>query len=248
MTLAAAGEWLRRRPLQRAIAAIGPNYLPPALTAAGVASAFGSLYAPYGLSGLPPPLAAFLLLARVAFTAFPPSLPTRPFLSVRAPPGRSGTPRVVGRPAPAATPRRRRRLGLRQPLRRLRPLRPAAAAGGVSTARPGGLHRLRAGPAARPVPCGAGAAGRLRDAAVGGEPGALGLGSLCLPSCALGRCAGGDPRGRRLVARLGHAAGRGALAAAVVRCALVAWGHTGARRLPRAADADRKSTRLNSSH
>src|SRR3546814_707939 len=41
MTLAAAGEWLRRRPLQRAIAAIGPNYLPPALTAAGVASAFG---------------------------------------------------------------------------------------------------------------------------------------------------------------------------------------------------------------
>src|SRR3546814_9072862 len=97
------------------------------------------------------------------------------------------------------------------------------SAGGVSTARPGGLHRLRAGPAARPVPCGAGAAGRLRDAAVGGEPGALGLGSLCLPSCALGRCAGGDPRGRRLVARLGHAAGRGALAAAVV---------------------DRKSTRL----
>src|SRR3546814_18493142 len=45
MTLAAAGEWLRRRPLQRAIAAIGPNYLPPALTAAGVAPAFGSLYA-----------------------------------------------------------------------------------------------------------------------------------------------------------------------------------------------------------
>src|SRR3546814_2892008 len=66
-------------------------------------------------------------------------------------------------------------------------------------------------------------------------PGALGLGSLCLPSCALGRCAGGDPRGRRLVARRGHAAGRGGLAAAVVRCTLVAWGHTGARRLPRAA-------------
>src|SRR3546814_6016354 len=70
MTLAAAGEWLRRRPLQRAIAAIGPNYLPPALTAAGVASAFGSLYAAYGLYGLLPPLAAFLLLALVAFTAF----------------------------------------------------------------------------------------------------------------------------------------------------------------------------------
>src|SRR3546814_15455285 len=39
MTLAAAGERLRRRPLQRAIAAIGPNYLPPAPPAAGVASA-----------------------------------------------------------------------------------------------------------------------------------------------------------------------------------------------------------------
>src|SRR3546814_7993819 len=101
MTLAAAGEWLRRRPLQRAIAAIGPNYLPPALTAAGVASAFGSLYAAYGLYGLLPPLAAFLLLALVAFTAFALALLHGPFLAVLALLGGFVTPLLVESPAPS---------------------------------------------------------------------------------------------------------------------------------------------------
>src|SRR3546814_3091397 len=86
-----------RRPLQRAIAAIGPNYLPPALTAAGVASAFGSLYAAYGLYGLLPPLAAFLLLALVAFTAFALALLHGPFLAVLALLGGFVTPLLVAR-------------------------------------------------------------------------------------------------------------------------------------------------------
>ena len=37
IALVAAGEWLRRRPLERALAAIRPSLVPPALTAAGLA-------------------------------------------------------------------------------------------------------------------------------------------------------------------------------------------------------------------
>src|SRR5690606_38154029 len=101
VALAAGGEWLRRRPLQRAVAAIGPNYLPPALTAAGLASAFGSLYAAYALYGLLPPLAAFALLALVAFAAFALALLQGPFLAVLARLGGFVTPLLVDSPAPS---------------------------------------------------------------------------------------------------------------------------------------------------
>ncbi|HMA13811.1 MAG TPA: DUF2339 domain-containing protein [Kiloniellaceae bacterium] len=102
VALAAGGEWLRRRPLQRAVAAIGPNYLPPALTAAGLASAFGSLYAAYALYGLLPPLAAFALLALVAFAAFALALLHGPFLAVLALLGGFVTPLLVESPEPSA--------------------------------------------------------------------------------------------------------------------------------------------------
>ena len=102
LALTLAGEWLRRRPLQRAIAAIGPNYLPPALTAAGLASAFGSLYAAYGLYGLLPPLLAFALLALVAFAAFALALLHGPFLAVLALLGGFVTPLLVASPEPLA--------------------------------------------------------------------------------------------------------------------------------------------------
>lgn len=102
VALAGAGEWLRRRPLQRAVAAIGPNYLPPALTAAGLASAFGSLYAAYALYGLLPPLLAFALLALVAFAAFALALLHGPFLAVLALLGGFVTPLLVESPEPSA--------------------------------------------------------------------------------------------------------------------------------------------------
>jgi uncharacterized membrane protein len=69
ITLALGGEWLRRRPLQRAVAAVRPNYVPPALTAAGVFTAFASIYAAYGLHHLLAPLLAFAGLAAVALVA-----------------------------------------------------------------------------------------------------------------------------------------------------------------------------------
>ena len=60
--LVVAGEWLRRQPLQKAIASLQPNYVPPALTAGGLFTAFASIYAAYGLYDLIPSLVAFVLL------------------------------------------------------------------------------------------------------------------------------------------------------------------------------------------
>ncbi len=66
IALAIGGEWLRHRPMQRAIAAIRPDYVPPALTASGLFVAFASIYVAYALHDLIAPLVAFVLLAGVA--------------------------------------------------------------------------------------------------------------------------------------------------------------------------------------
>jgi uncharacterized membrane protein len=66
IALIVAGEWLRRRPLERAIAAIRVNNVPPALTASGLFIAFASIYAAYALYDMLPPAAAFVGLAIVA--------------------------------------------------------------------------------------------------------------------------------------------------------------------------------------
>ncbi|MDJ0950733.1 MAG: DUF2339 domain-containing protein [Alphaproteobacteria bacterium] len=64
--LSVSGEWVRRRPVHRAIASVKPDYVPAALAAAGSFTAFGSLFAAYALYGLLTPLVAFALLAGVA--------------------------------------------------------------------------------------------------------------------------------------------------------------------------------------
>jgi uncharacterized membrane protein len=66
LALAIGGEVLRRKPLQRAIAAIRPDYVPGALTASGLFIAFASIYAAYSVYALIPPLIAFAALALVA--------------------------------------------------------------------------------------------------------------------------------------------------------------------------------------
>jgi uncharacterized membrane protein len=66
VVLTVGGEWLRERPLERAIATIRANHVPPALTAAGLFTAFASVYAAYALYDLLPPLIAFAGLALVA--------------------------------------------------------------------------------------------------------------------------------------------------------------------------------------
>src|SRR3546814_17397953 len=67
-----------------------------------LASAFGSVYAAYGLYDLLAPLIAFLLLALVAFAAFALALLHGPFIAVLALLGGFLTPLLVASPEPAA--------------------------------------------------------------------------------------------------------------------------------------------------
>lgn len=70
IALTLAGEWLRRRPLQRELASLKPDYVPGALTSAGLFICFASIYAAYALLGLLSPTVAFIGLAIVALAAF----------------------------------------------------------------------------------------------------------------------------------------------------------------------------------
>src|SRR3546814_20749907 len=66
------------------------------------ASAFGSVYAAYGLYDLLAPLIAFLLLALVALAAFALALLHGPFIAVLALLGGFLTPLLVASPEPSA--------------------------------------------------------------------------------------------------------------------------------------------------
>ena len=68
--LALGGEWLRRRPIQKMIASIKPDYVPMALTASGIVVMYVAVYASYSLYNLIGPLFAFSLLALVSLLAF----------------------------------------------------------------------------------------------------------------------------------------------------------------------------------
>lgn len=80
--LIVGGEWLRRRPMQRAIAAVQPNYVPPALSASGLFVAFASIFAAYAMHDLLSPLVAFTALAAVALVAVGLSLLQGPFVAL----------------------------------------------------------------------------------------------------------------------------------------------------------------------
>ncbi|CAO3351664.1 DUF2339 domain-containing protein [Azospirillum melinis] len=79
--LMVGGEWLRRRPMQRAVAALQPDYVPPALTAAGLFTAFISVYGGFALFGLFAPLVAFALLAGLSLAAIGLSLLQGPLIA-----------------------------------------------------------------------------------------------------------------------------------------------------------------------
>ncbi len=100
--LTAAGEWLRRRPLQRAMAALRPDHVPPALSGAGLFTAFASTYAAYGLYGLIGPLPAFALLALIAFGAVALSLLQGPTIAALGLLGGFATPALVATTDPSA--------------------------------------------------------------------------------------------------------------------------------------------------
>ncbi|BAI71140.1 hypothetical protein AZL_005020 [Azospirillum sp. B510] len=79
--LMVGGEWLRRRPMQRAVAALRPDYVPPVLTAAGLFTAFVSVYGGFALFGLFAPLVAFALLAGLSLAGIGLSLLQGPLIA-----------------------------------------------------------------------------------------------------------------------------------------------------------------------
>ena len=62
LALVAAGEWFRRTERRLPVEAIPAAHVPSMLTAAGTASAFGTVYAAHALYGFIGPAAAFVLL------------------------------------------------------------------------------------------------------------------------------------------------------------------------------------------
>jgi uncharacterized membrane protein len=102
LALVAAGEWLRRSPLHRAIASIQPDYVPAALTSAGLFGCFASLYAAYALYALVPAFVAFVGLAAVALAAIMLSLFHGGLVAVIGLCGAFATPALIGAPDPSA--------------------------------------------------------------------------------------------------------------------------------------------------
>lgn len=82
VALAIAGEWIRRRPLQRAMEIVEPGVIPPALGAAGVAMLYSSVYAAFALYDLIGAIFAFVVLAAVSFGSFALALLQGRFIAV----------------------------------------------------------------------------------------------------------------------------------------------------------------------
>jgi uncharacterized membrane protein len=102
IALMAAGEWLRRRPMERAIAAVRANNVPPALTASGLFVAFASVYAAYALYGLLSPLIAFIGLALVALIGVGLSLLQGRLVALMGLLGAFAAPALIATPDPSA--------------------------------------------------------------------------------------------------------------------------------------------------
>lgn len=104
LALTVAGEALRRHPMQRAIARVRPDYVPSALTAAGLFAMSASIYAAYVLYGMLPAFVTVVLLAGLSFAAIALSLLHGPFVALMGVAGgfvmpllvRTGTPMAWG--------------------------------------------------------------------------------------------------------------------------------------------------------
>jgi uncharacterized membrane protein len=95
LALMVGGEWLRRQPLQRAIAAVRADFVPPALTAAGLFAAFANIYAAHELYDLLGAPLAFLGLAAIA-------LLQGPFIALLGMAGGFVPPALIESPTPSA--------------------------------------------------------------------------------------------------------------------------------------------------
>lgn len=101
LALIIAGEAVRRRPLQRAIAALNPDYVPQALTAAGLVTSFGSIYLAYAFYELIPSGWSFAALAGITLAAFALSLAQGGFVALLGLAGAVVTPALVSTDDPS---------------------------------------------------------------------------------------------------------------------------------------------------
>jgi uncharacterized membrane protein len=100
--LTAGGEWLRRRPMNKMIAAVKPDYVPLALTASGLFTMYGAVYGAYALYDLLAPLVTFAILAVVCLLAFGLSILQGPFVALIGLAGGLITPALIPADAPSA--------------------------------------------------------------------------------------------------------------------------------------------------
>lgn len=102
IALIIGGEWVRRKSAFLEQTATRPDFVPQALTGAGVAIAFGSIYAGYGLYGLLSPLVAFVTLALVCAAALALSLLQGHFVAVLGVAGGFAIPMLIQTDTPSA--------------------------------------------------------------------------------------------------------------------------------------------------
>lgn len=102
VALTLVGEWLRRRPVQKEIASLKPDYVPGALVSAGLFICFASIYAAYALLGLLSPAVAFISLALVALAAFVLAALHAPIVAIIGLLAGFATPAVVNSDSPNA--------------------------------------------------------------------------------------------------------------------------------------------------
>jgi len=102
VALVVAGEWVRRRPSQRQIAALSHDQAPGALVSGGIFTLFASLLAAHRLYGLIGPTTAFAGLALTAFAAFGLSVLHGPIVAVVGLLAGFATPALIGAEEPSA--------------------------------------------------------------------------------------------------------------------------------------------------
>ena len=98
--LVAAGEWVRRR--ASAAMDTATNHVPAALSAAGLAILFASVYAAYALYGLVAPLTAFVGLAAIGIGSLALSRWQGPFIATLGLVGSYATPALIPSEHPSA--------------------------------------------------------------------------------------------------------------------------------------------------
>ncbi|MGB7205821.1 MAG: DUF2339 domain-containing protein [Anderseniella sp.] len=80
--LTVGGEWLRRRPSQKAGTSLKADYVPQAISAGGLATVFASIYAASSLYGFIGPNVTFIGLALAALAAFALSVIQGPLVAI----------------------------------------------------------------------------------------------------------------------------------------------------------------------